>query len=350
MPTYPSLTNSYEDRLTLHFQEVGEKRLNAQAWPRSPLLEVLQANAKPYDGGAYMTELLEDGYTPTGRAFGEGSTLPVAQHNISLPAMYTPVFYYEDVYLDGVRRMKIDTRGSMGPLIRWAEEQAQAATRRARESIAIDVVLTTAGTEADGSSMINSVFDVVKTTGSLGNVDPTQFAWWKGTVETTSGAWTSTGIGRLRTALRQSKRYTGFSGPDVFFASATTIDAMKASGYSKTTFFRAPDASGKPMDVGDGKTQWTAHTPYDPDCVVDGLPVYYDSHLDGLESSSLSTGGILLGLNTKAVFLRQRPGTVFTIEPWQKSEQRHGEFTRVIWAGQLVAKNRNSNVLLTNIL
>lgn len=349
MPTYPSLTLSLEDRLTLHFQEFGDHRLNSQAWPRSPFVEILRENAKPYEGGTYISEVLEDGYVPTGSAIGEGSTLPVSQHNIALPAMYQPRFFYEDAYLDGVRRMKIDTRGGMGPIVAWAEEQVQAAGRRAFENLCLMTCAATTGTAADGSTNVQSVFDLVKTTGSAGGVDPAQFAWWKSAVDTTAGAWSSTGVARTRTQLRIAKKYTGFSGPDVFFASGTTIDAMKASGYSKTTFFRAPDAGGGVADVGDGAQRYTAHAPFEPDTYFDNIPVYYDPHFDVIESSSISTGGILLGINKRAIFLRERPGTAFSTEPWKQSEQRLGVFTRVLYAGELCGVNRSSNVLITSI-
>ncbi|MDD5305459.1 MAG: hypothetical protein PHS14_20355, partial [Elusimicrobia bacterium] len=182
MPTFPSLTLSFADALTQHFQEFGEKRLNSQAWPRSPLVEILSQNGKPYMGGEYMTEVLEDGYTPTGDAFGEGSVLPVSQHNISLPAMYTPKIFYEDVYLDGFRRDKIMTNGDMGPVLQWADEQTQAGGRRARENLALMVCAAATGTAPDGSTRVRSIFDVVKASGSLGNVDPTQFTWWASVV------------------------------------------------------------------------------------------------------------------------------------------------------------------------
>lgn len=348
MPTYPALSLSFEDRLTLHFQEFGEKKLNSQAWPRSPIVEMLSANAKPYEGGSYITETIEDGYTPTGTAIDEGSTIPASQKNISLPAMYQPRWVYESIYLDSIRGFKIDTGGPMGPIVNWAQAQVESAGRAIRENLALMLCASTTGTAADGSTYPCSLFDVVKTTGSLGGIDPTQFTWWKGVVDTTAGAWSSTGPARVRTALRTARKYTGFSGPDSFFASATAIDAMKAGGYTKSTFFRSP-SEAKGYDVGDGAWHWSAHAPFDPDLMFDGIPVYYDPHLDALETSSISTGGLILGLNSKAVFLRQRPGTVFSVQPWQKSENKLGMFTRVLWGGQLCAVNRSSNILVASI-
>ena len=346
MPTYPSLTTSFEDRMTMHFQEFGEKRLNSQAWPRNPFLDVMEANAKEYKGGEYMTETVKDGYVPTGSAIGEGSTIPVQQVNISLPAMYQPRFVVETCYLDGIRRDKIMTQGSMGPVLNWAEEEANETTLRLRENTAQMLTAAATGTAADGSTNFRTVFDIVKTTGSLGGIDPTQFSWWAGTVNTTAGAWSSTGVARVRTAQRLARRYTGFSGPDLYFASGTTIDAMKAGGYTKETFFRDPrDAKG--YDVGDGAYRWSAEMPYDPDIFFDKIPVYYDPHFDAIESSAISTGGILLGVNSKALFLRKKPG--YTTQPWQKSENKYGSFMRIIAAGDLIAVNRNSNVLITSI-
>jgi hypothetical protein len=207
----------------------------------------------------------------------------------------------------------------------------------------------TAATTANTTTDPTSLFDIVKASGSLGNVDPTQFAWWASVVDTTSAAWSASGVSRLRTALRTARKYQGFSGPDWFAASATTIDAMKASGYSKTTFFRAPDEGGKVADVGDGAHRWAAQAPFDPDAMFDNIPVYYDSHLDALESSALSTGGIIVGVCSKAVFLRQKAGMVFATEPWRPSENKYGSYTRVGWCGENTAKNRSASRLMTNI-
>jgi hypothetical protein len=347
MPTYPSLTLSFEDRLTQHFQEFGEARLNSQAWPKNVTLEILSQNAKPYQGGEYISEVLEDSYEPTGSSIGEGATLTPQQVNISLPAMYKPKWVYEAVYMDGIRRDKIMTQGSMGPILNWAQELVNAAGRRLRERVSRYL---TAATTADTTNDPTSLFDIIKASGSLGGVDPTQFTWWASPVTTTSAAWTASGPALLRTQLRNARKYQGFSGPDVFLASGTTVDAMRAGGYAKTTFFRAPDEANKPMEVGDGKTRWSAHAPFDPDAMFDNIPVYYDPHLDALESSSLSTGGVLAGICTPAIFLRQKSGMVFSVEPWRPSENKYGSYTRVMWCGEAVARNRSASTLRTNIL
>lgn len=347
MPTYPSLSLSFEDRLTMHFQEIGERRLNSQAWPRNVTLELMSEYAKPYNGGTYMTEIIEDGYTPTGSSISEGSLIPVQQHNISIPAMYQPKWVYEDVYLDGIRRDKIMTSGDWGPVLQWAQEQVDAAGRRCREKVS---QYLTAATTANTSQDPTSLFDIIKASGSLGNVDPSTFTYWASYVNTTSAAWSASGVTRLRTALRTTRKYQGFAGPDKMLASATTIDAMKQSGYTKTTFMRPPDTRTESVgDVGDGKWRWSAHSPFDADAYFDGIPVFYDPHLDALESSSLSTGGILVGICTQGVYLRQKPGMVFSVDPWRPSEQRYGSFTRVFWCGEAVACNRSASFLLTNI-
>ncbi len=347
---YPSLTLSFEDRLTIHLQEI-ERTLNSQAWQRAPLLDWLEKNSQPYRGGEYMTEIIEDNYTPTGDAFGEGSILPVNQHNIVIPAMYTPTFVQEDCFLDGIRREKITTNGDMGPVLQWVTEQTNNRARALRENMATFVCAASTGTAADGSPRPTSVFDIVKATGTIGNISPTTNTYWASQVETTSGAWTSTGLTRFRTQLRKARRYTGFSGPDALFCSATTHDAALAGGLAKTTYMRRPSqGESKGPELGDGAWNWTASAPYDPNFFIDDIPCWYDPHLDAIESSSISTGGVLLGMNSKAVFLREAPNMKYRMEPFRFSEQRHATYTRLLWGGQTVAKNRSSNLLLTNIL
>lgn len=343
MPTYPSVTLSRADQLTLHFEEFGQKRLNAQAWPRSPMLDILLRNSKPYEGGEYITEIIEDGYEPTGTAIGEGSDIPVTQHNISLPASYQPRLVEEDAYLDGFRMKKIETQGSMGPLVSWAESQAGAAMRRCRENFARYIAAASTTAAANGATPPQSIFDIIKTSGTVGGIDPGQFAWWASSGDDTT-TWSSGGPAQLRTLLRETRRYTGFAGPNVMFASKTTIDQMKAGGYAKTTFMRPPDVA-KGYDLGDGHT-----TPdIDPDCYFDNIPIWYDSHLDAREADLSPTGGVLIGFNTEAIYLKMHPGFTFQMDPWKDSHGKFGIFARVFAMGELCAKNRSASFIMKGI-
>lgn len=344
-----TLSLSFEDRITNHFQEFGEKRLNSQAWPRSPFYEIMSRNAKPYKGGEYMSETVEINYTANGDAIDEGSTIAAPQVQISTQAVYQPRMVQETFYIDGIRREKIMTGGDMGPVLNWVDEVAANRARAIRENVATFITAASTGTAADGSTRLTTIFDIVKETGDLGGIPVASNAWWAGTLDTTGAAWSAGGVQRVRAVLRRARKYQGFEGPDVFFASATTIDALKAGGYTKTNFERAP-SKPEGYDVGDGAYRWSAHMPFDPDAEFDTIPVYYDSHLDAIESSAISTGGVLLGVNTKAVFFRKRPGPEIRTDPAKYSEQKHGTYVRMFWGlGNLVCVNRNSNVLVTSI-
>ena len=347
---YPNLSLNFEDRLTLHLQEIN-RTLNSQAWPRAPLLDYLSKNSKPYNGGEYMTEVIEDNYTPTGDAFGEGSTLPVVQKNIVVPAMYTPTWAQESCFLDDIRKKKIMTQGDMGPVLDWVSEQTSSSARMLRENMATWTCAASTGTAADGSPRPTTVFDIVAASGTIGNLSPTGHSYWASQVDTVSGAWTSTGLTRFRKQLRLARRYTGFSGPDALFCSGVVHDAVLAGATAKTTYMREPSkGDAKGPDVGDGAWNWSAKAPYDPNFFIDDIPCWYDPHLDALEASALSTGGVLLGINSKAVYLREAPGMKYTTEPFRYSQDRLATYTRILWGGQTVACNRSSNVLLTNIL
>src|SRR5262245_12409247 len=140
-----SLTLTFEDRINLHLEET-ERELNSQAWPRSPIVDILERNSKPYNGGEYISEQVEDNYTPTGGAIQEGSVLPTSQPNITTKAMYPPRAMYEDVFLDGWRRDKITTAGTMGPVLNWVQEQTNNRGKAARENFALMICAATTGT------------------------------------------------------------------------------------------------------------------------------------------------------------------------------------------------------------
>ena len=347
---YPSLTLSFEDQLTLHLQEITAT-LNSQNWQRAPVLDWLSKNSEPYKGGKYIGKVIEDNYTPTGDAFQQGSILPVSAHNIAIEATYTMTYVQEDAFFDGIKRDEIMVNGDMGPVLNWIDASLKNRGNAIRENMANFLTAATTGTAADGSARPTSIFDIVAASGTIGNVSPTGHSYWASQVDTVSGAWTSTGLTRFRKQLRLARRYMGMSGPTALFCSGTTHDAVLQGGLAKTTYMRRPeDGSAKGPDVGDGKWNWTAQAPYDPNFFIDDIPCWYDPHLDALESSALSTGGILLGLNPDAVHLVESPTMKYRVEPFRFSEQRHATYTRILWGGQNIAINRSANLLLTNIL
>lgn len=346
MPTYPSVTLTLTDKLNLHYTEYGDRRLAAQAWPRNPLVNWFLSKAKPYQGGVYISEAIEDGYTPTGGAIVEGSTLTRSQQNYSYPAQYRIKVLQEGVYLDRFRLLEVDTKGPMGPIVMLAEAAQRSTINKIRENLALQLCAqTTSGNN------VTSLFDVIKTTGTLGGVDPTQFSYWASSGDYNVGAWSSNGVSKTRTMLRETRRYTGFSGPDAMFASKTTIDAMKAGGYTKTTFFRDPNKAVG-YDVGDGP-KFQADT---PDCEFDNIPVWYDPHLDALEAAGVDAshpGGVLVGINSEAVYFKIS-GTPFALDtenggPWKADPTKWGIYADSFFKGNLVAKNRNSCFVLGGI-
>jgi hypothetical protein len=301
----------------------------------------LLAKAKPYQGGTYISETIEENYTPLGGSIAEGSTLTLSGSNLTTAAQYRMKYLWEPVWLDEIKRKEIDTPGNMGPILKWGEESLQAAVRKIKDNAATMVTAsTTAGND------ITSIFDIVKATGDLGGIPVASYAWWAAQLHTSGTTWSSTGVTRLRTLLRQSRKYAGWTGPDAFFASATTIDAMEAGGYTKTTFMRDPQTA-KGYDLGDGP-KFSADT---PDTAFDGIPVYYDPYLDGLEAAgpaSVGAGGVLLGVNSEAVYLRQAAAP-FGAEGWRQSDEKWATFNRCFYGGNLVCRNRWSNILMAAI-
>lgn len=348
MPTYPSVTLTLTDKLNLHYTEFGERKLAQQAWPRSPFLNFMLARAKPYQGGVYITETLAENYTADGVAVGEGTTLTRSQPNVSTSAQFQIKVLTKGAYLDRFRLLQVDTSGPMGPIVRLADEVQKLTINQLRETFAQQLVAQTTAATAN----VTTIFDAVKTSGSWGGVDPAQFTWWASTASNYNvGAWSSGGVPALRTAIRESRKYTGFYGADGLFASKTAIDAMKAGGYTKTTFFRAPnDAKG--YDIGDGKKA----SPDEPDLDFDGIPVWYDPHLDALEAAGVDAshaGGVILGICSEAIYLRVA-GTPFSLDteiggPWKPSPDKWGIYADAFVKAQVCGRNRNASFVLGGI-
>lgn len=338
---YPSVSLTLSDKLNLHYTEYGERRINSQAWKRDPLQNWLMSKAKPYQGGTYLSETIEENYTPTGTSITTGSVIPLPTPNVTTAAQYRMKYVVEACLLDEIEKREIDTPGQMGPILKKGEELLSATVRKIKDNTA--TMITASSTSGND---ITSVFDIVRATGDLGGIPVASYPWWVSQTHTTGTTWSSNGVSRLRTLLRQARKYKGWNGPDAFFASATTIDAMKAGGYTKTTWERPPNsASG--YDLGDGPK----FQPDTPDTEFDSIPVWYDPYLDALEAAgpqSVGAGGVLVGLNSEAVYYRMGPNP-YGAEGWRLSDTRWAIFNRVFFGGNLVCRNRWSNILMAAI-
>lgn len=324
--------------LTDFLTSYSENYLNTtplnQAWQNTPLLDYLLSDAKDADGGNELVLPVMDGYTPAGDSYGVGSTLNLTHVNHATQARYSFAQVYEPAVIDDVL---FDKASGTGAKLRYVEGQLDRARMAIRETVCAQLCAASTGTSADGSSDITALLEIVDSTGAVGGLNPATAgqSFWAATETNSLGSFATNGAAAMRTTYSAVSKYKMLGSPDVIFCSDTAYKAYENSGLALTTLMATGGKQGK-ADIGI------------PTLSYKGIPLVYEPHLDALEGS---LNGVMIWVNTKAVFLAPKAGKTFKVDPWVNllPNGRKAQGTVITFVGQLVAQARSPLAKITGI-
>ncbi len=317
--------------LTTYTQNYLSRTLMNQDFESHPILDDLRSAKATYDGGVNMVLPILDGYTPNGGPITRGGTVTPTFTDHATAARYAPVFYEETLYIDWTD--EVQAMGA-GATLKFATDAVDAGLLRIQEKLATD--LCAASTATNG---INSLLALIDSTGSIGGINPATGGqeFWAAHEDSSVGSFTTNGAAALRTAFLATGKYKMLGRVNKIYASVTAYKAYQASGISLSTINYAPTgAAGRTTDIGTGMLNY------------EGIPVVYESHLDALEGS---LSGVMLGVNTKAIKLAEKPNAQFTLGPWVDMLPGGllGRAAVLKWAGNCVMQARSPNFKLAGI-
>lgn len=169
---------------------------------------------------------------------------------------------------------------------------------------------------------ITPLTDIVKASGTVGDINGTTNSWWQSTVQA-SGSFATRGLSDLRTVWDALSVRMPAGGPDLIISDSTAYEAYEATliptiRYSDTYMGDLGFSNLKYKDA-----VWT----WDPN----------------------STSGVIYLLNSKALELVQNPNRLFTMSEWVKPADQDLKVAQVYWAGELTTKNRRKLGSLTSV-
>lgn len=319
-------------RLTSYSENYLNRVVLNQSFTVSPLTDHLMENKWDYDGGNEIVVPIRDGYTPAGDWFERGGTVNVAHVNAITQARYTPKFLEEPLFIDWTDE-QIASGG--GATLQFVEETINGAVDRIYEKLALSIVASSTTSPA-----MTTLLEIIDSTGAIGGLNPATSGqeFWASYEKASVGSFASNGPPEMRKALLAVTKYKGLGRPTAIFMSTTAYRAYQASNLSLANYFRAPGTKTLGSDLGTGVLTY------------EGIPVYYEPHLDTTIDTSTNTG-IILFVNNKGVRLAVKPGSSMTMRPWvdMLPAGRVGRGTILTMTTQLVAQARSPLAKLTDV-
>lgn len=175
---------------------------------------------------------------------------------------------------------------------------------------------------AQSGSNITPLTDIVKASGTVGDINGTTSTWWQAQV-TTSGSFATRGLSDLRTCWDNVSVRLPAGGPDLMISDQTAYEAYEATlvptiRYSDTYMGDLGFSNLKYKDA-----VWT----WDPN----------------------SDSGKIYLLNSKALELVQHENRLFTLSDWVKPSDQDLKVAQLFWAGEMTTKNRRKLGALTSV-
>jgi hypothetical protein len=175
---------------------------------------------------------------------------------------------------------------------------------------------------AQSGANITPLTDIVKASGTVGEINGTTNAWWDSTV-TASGSFAARGLSDLRTAWDTVSVKMPAGGPDIIISDQTAYEAYEAV---LVPTIRYSDVSMGDLGFSNLKYKEAVWT-WDPN----------------------ATSGVVYLLNSKALELVQHSSRLFTISEWVKPAAQDLKVAQVFWAGELTTNNRRKLASLTGV-
>lgn len=171
-------------------------------------------------------------------------------------------------------------------------------------------------------SNITPLTDIVKASGTVGDISGTTNSWWQSQV-TASGSFAARGLSDLRTTWDNVSVRLPAGGPDLILSDQTSYEAYEAT---LTPTIRYSDVSMGDLGFSNLKYKEAVWT-WDPN----------------------GTSGYIYLLNSKALELVQHSNRLFTMSEWVKPANQDLKVAQIFWAGELTTNNRRKLGLLTGV-
>lgn len=279
-----------------------------------PTLDYLRSNKEELSGGHEWRVPVLDAIEPVGGSYKRADTFSWTDVDPGMMAIYYQVQYDEPCVVLAVDEDRYEGMAAVLPFVKTKLDNTT-------ERLARKINLALYSASADTTKDVNSLVDVVASSGTIGNISATTSTFWASTVSS-SFSFASSGASKLRSMWTALTKYSNVGEPDIILCDATVNEAAKSAGFAHMTVMGKTGATAdNSVSLSTSKVGYEkALFVYDPDC----------------------TSGAAYVLNKKAIALVERAGQGLTTDPWidLRPAGIRGRGTKANWKGQLVAKSR----------
>lgn len=266
------------------------------------------------DGGATIVRSVVYGSNTTAAFYASDDVLDTTIQDNFTAAQYQWRQAAASIVVTG--RIELQNAGR-SQVIDYAKAQIDNALASLKETIDIKLFAST-----QLGANITPLTDIVKASGTVGDINGTTNTWWQSTA-TTSGSFAARGLSDLRTAWDNVSVKMPAGGPDLLLSDQTGYEAYEAT---LTPTVRYQDVSMGDLGFSNLKYKEAVWT-WDPN----------------------ATSGAIYLLNSKALELVQHQNRLFTMSDWVKPANQDLKVAQVFWAGELTTNNRRKLAVLTGV-
>jgi len=240
------LNTSMDETLTLSFVNL-QKKIHDNVFKMTKVLEYMKKRKVLKNGPAFSHGLMY-GKNQAGRysRFGQLDVTPVDGLTRDRWDMKQ---YYVPISIDGFTER---TNAGEAKLEDAITEKRMQSELTLAEYLEIDFFATTSNSEG-----FNSLPEIIKATGTVGNVNGTTTSWWRATIQANAAGWAASGRKNLTTLGNTIASLNPMGGPDIYISDQTSLELFLDSTTAQERY-----TGGAPSNVGTSGDPTFRNTPW----------------------------------------------------------------------------------------
>lgn len=310
---------------------------------QTPLLDALRGGMEGVSGGTHFVTGVRHGLNDTVASYSRLETLNINTQDNSTQATFNPCQYAVSISLDGLKI--VQNSGSKEKLVDLLKQETMDAEAAAGEDMNEDlldianVTISTATTGNSGKNIIGLPLIVQSdptTTSTLGSIDQSSNSYWRNQYTDSAATTYASFIKEIRHLFNLCTKGTGGK-PNMGLCDMLTHELIVAALDEKVRYTSTDKAS-----PGFGSVNYL------------GCDIFWDEMVPDIKNSynwdsSSWAKGTLYFINKDKLKLYYYKGRDFDPTPFVKPADQDGKTSNLLWAGQLVPKQRRKHGVLFDI-
>lgn len=283
------------------------------SWINGKLGKAMRGDSlkKMLDGGESIYEHILYEQSTAVKSYAGAETLDTTIQDGMTMARYNWKQYAATVSITGLEKRSNQGEARMINLLQGKTDQAIMTLKDLMNRHAF-------GTNAAATKNLIGLQDLVSTTVTLGNINPSTYTWWKGDVTTSAGSFAAGGLDKMRTSFNNVSY--GNDKPDFIVTDQTTFEYFEGALQPQERYTNTKAANSGFMNL-----------------TFKGVPVFFDRDC---------TSGYMYFLNSRYVNFFVHSDADFTTGKFVEPEDQDVTSAKILFQGNLTTNNRRMNAVI----